>query len=74
MSLTGQSGSTIELTASYPAAALGLAGSATVPVEMTIAADGTLTASYSAPTGNATSATTITPDPGQAPIVAPSPS
>jgi hypothetical protein len=74
VTLTGQTGSTVDLTASYPAATLGLAGSGTVPVEITIATDGTLGASYSAPSGNATSVTTISPNPGQSPIAAPSPS
>ena len=39
VTLTGQTGSTVDLTASYPAATLGLAGSGTVPVEITIATD-----------------------------------
>ena len=73
VSLTGNTGGAQDLTATYPAAALGLAGSGTVPVQIHLAADGSLTATYSAPTGSATSTTTITPQPDQAAIVAPSP-
>ncbi|MGH2464173.1 MAG: hypothetical protein ACRDGI_01815, partial [Candidatus Limnocylindrales bacterium] len=64
----------LELTASYPAAVLGLAGSGPVAVELVVAPDGSLKASYAETAGNATSVTTITPDPSQAPIAAPSPS
>ncbi len=69
-----QSGDVLELMASYPAAALGLAGSASVAVDLVLAADGSLTARYAAPTSNADSLTRITPDTGQAPIAAPAPS
>lgn len=74
LSVAGQQGGTLELTATYPAAVLGLAGGASVPVALTIASDGTLTAAYDAPTGGASSKTTISPNPGQGPIAAPSPS
>lgn len=61
------------LEATYPAAALGLTGSDTVTVVLTLAADGALEAIYSAKTanGSATSATKLTPAPSQPPIVAP---
>ncbi len=72
--MAGQQGGTLELNATYPAADLGLAGSGSVPVALTIAADGTLTAAYDAPTGGASSKTTISPNPGQSPIAAPAPS
>jgi len=64
----------LELTASYPAAVLGLAGSGSVAVDLVVAPDGSLKASYAEAAGNATSTTTITPDPSQDPIAAPSPS
>jgi hypothetical protein len=73
-SVVKQTSDTLELTASYPAAVLGLAGSAPLAVDLVLASDGSLSATYTAPTGSATSATTIKPDPGQAPIAAPSPS
>ena len=73
-SVVSQTADTLELNASYPAAVLGLAGSAPVAVDLVVAADGSLTATYSAPTGTATSTTTIKPDASQAPIIAPSPS
>ena len=66
--------SMLELTASYPASVLGLAGSGSVAVDLVLAPDGSLKASYAATVGNATSTTTIMPDPSQAPIAAPSPS
>lgn len=72
--LVSQTADTLELSASYPAGVLGLAGNAPVAVDLVLAADGSLSATYTTPTGNATSATTIKPDPSQAPIVAPSPS
>jgi hypothetical protein len=64
----------LELTASYPAAVLGLAGSSSVAVDLVLAPDGSLKASYAETAGNATSVTSITPNPSQAPIAAPSPS
>jgi hypothetical protein len=72
--VVAQTGDRIELNASYPAAVLGLAGIGTVTVDLVLAGDGSLTATYAAPTGNATSTTTIKPDPSQDQIVAPSPS
>ena len=72
--VVSQSADTLELNASYPAAVLGLAGSAPVAVDLVLAADGSLTATYAASTGTATSVTTIKPDASQAPIIAPSPS
>jgi hypothetical protein len=74
LSVAAQQGGTLELNATYPAAVLGLAGSGSVPVALTIAADGTLTAAYDAPAGSASSKTTISPNAGQGPIAAPSPS
>jgi hypothetical protein len=73
-SVVSQTADTLELNASYPAAVLGLAGSAPVAVDLVLAADGSLTATYVATTGAATSTTTIKPDASQAPIIAPSPS
>lgn len=73
--VVAQSTDMLELTASYPAAVLGLAGTNTVPVDLVLAADGSLKASYSTTAGTATpakSATTIAPDPSQAPIAVPS--
>jgi hypothetical protein len=64
----------VELTASYPAAVLGLVGSNPVAVDLVLASDGSLKATYAGSNGDATSATTITPDPGQDPIPVPSPS
>jgi hypothetical protein len=66
----------VELTASYPAAVLGLAGTNTVAVDLVLASDSSLKATYATTAGSATaatSATTISPDPSQAPIVVPSP-
>jgi hypothetical protein len=75
--VVAQSTDMVELTASYPAAVLGLAGTNTVAVDLVLAADGSLKATYATTAGSATaatSATTIAPDPSQAPIVVPSPS
>jgi len=75
--VVAQSSDMVELTASYPAAILGLAGTNTVPVDLVLAGDGSLKATYTTPSSggtSATSATTIAPDPSQAPIVIPSPS
>jgi hypothetical protein len=69
-----QTNDMLELSASYPAAILGLAGNGQVAVDLVLAADGSLKATYTASTGNASSATTIKPDPSQDPIVVPSPS
>jgi hypothetical protein len=74
IALLSSTSATLELTASYPAAVLGLAGSGSVAVDLVLAPDGSLKASYAATPGNATSTTTITPDPSQDPIAAPSPS
>jgi len=71
--IVAQSGTMLELTASYPAAVLGLAGSNSVAVDLVLPSDGSLQATYAAATGDATSSTTIKPDPGQDPIVVPSP-
>jgi len=73
LSVASQDGGTLDMSATYPAAVLGLAGSGSVPVTLTIAPDGTLTAAYDAPTGSASSKTTISPNPGQSPVPAPSP-
>ncbi len=73
-SLVKQTSDALELTASYPAAVLGLAGDTPVAVDLVLASDGSLSATYTAPAGSATSVTTIKPDPSQAPIAAPSPS
>ena len=72
--VVAQTGDMLELTASYPAALLGLAGSNSVAVDLILPNDGSLKATYAAATGDATSSTTITPDPSQDPIVVPSPS
>ena len=72
--VVAQTGDMLELTASYPAALLGLAGSNSVAVDLILPSDGSLKATYAAATGDATSSTTITPDPSQDPIVVPSPS
>lgn len=72
--VVAQTGDMLELTASYPAAVLGLAGSNSVAVDLVLANDGSLRATYAAATGTATSSTMITPDPSQDPIVVPSPS
>jgi hypothetical protein len=72
--IVAQTGEMLDLTASYPAAVLGLAGSDSVAVDLVLPSDGSLKATYAAATGDATSSTTITPDPSQDPIVVPSPS
>ena len=75
--VVAQTSDMVELTANYPAAVLGLAGTNTVAVDLVLAGDGSLKATYASTAGSgpaATSATTITPDPSQAPIVVPSPS
>lgn len=72
--IVAQTADMLELSASYPPAVLGLAGTNAVGVDLVLAGDGSLKATYAAATGDATSATTITPDPSQAPIAAPSPS
>jgi len=74
--VVAQSSDMVELTASYPAELLGLAGTNTVPVDLVLATDGSLKATYTTTAGSstaATSATTISPDPSQTPIVVPSP-
>ncbi len=60
--------------AAYPATALGLAGTAPVTVRMTLAKDGSVTATYTTDTtaGKAESTTILKPAAGEAPIVAPS--
>jgi len=72
--VVAQTSAMLELTASYPAAVLGLAGSNSVAVDLVLPSDGSLQATYAAATGDATSSTTITPDRSQDPIVVPSPS
>ena len=64
----------LELSASYPPAVFGLAGSSPIAVDLMLAADGSLSATYADPSGGGTSTTTIKPDPTQPAIVAPSPS
>jgi hypothetical protein len=73
--LIGDDPNALELRAEYPPAALGLTGTKPVEVTMTLAPDGSVRATYTVPlgAGNATSVTTLTPAPGQQPIVAPSP-
>ena len=73
-SIVDQTADMVELSATYPPAALGLAGTNAVSVNLVLAGDGSLKATYAAATGDATSTTTITPDPSQAPVVAPPPS
>lgn len=67
-------GSTGQLVATYPAAALGLPGADPISVTFSIGADGTITARYDATTdaGVATSETTLKPAPTQDSILAPS--
>ncbi len=72
--VVAQTGDMLELTASYPAAVLGLAGGNSVAVDLVLPSDGSLKATYATTAGNATSSTTITPDPSQDPITVPSPS
>jgi hypothetical protein len=74
ITLVSETGTSLEATASYPASVLGLAGSGTVAVDLVLAPDGSLKASYASTPDNATSTTTISPDASQAPIAAPSPS
>jgi hypothetical protein len=64
----------LELRADYPPAALGLTGTKPVAVSLILAPDGSLRATYAVPlgAGSASSVTTLTPAPGQEPIVAPS--
>ena len=65
----------VRLKATYPASALGLAGADPVGVELSLAIDGTVTATYTVKAGGAqaTSRTILRPQPDQDPIVAPSP-
>ncbi len=65
----------VELRATYPAAALGSSGDASVTVAITLAADGTVSARYTtgSGTGQAASETVLRPAPGQQPIGVPSP-
>lgn len=66
------SGLTVD--ASYPPAALGLAGSKPVLVRLVVAPDHTVTMTYTTTVGQDAAATTsvFTPQPGLAPITAPS--
>ena len=59
--------------ATYPPAALGLVGTNQITVILTIAADGSVGASYTVTlaAGPATSVTSLAPAPSQQPIVAP---
>jgi len=59
--------------ATYPPSALGLTGTAVVTVRLTLAADGSVTASYTTQmsTGPAISTTVLKPASGLAPVVAP---
>jgi hypothetical protein len=72
--VTGDDPNALELRADYPAAALGLTGTKPVAVGLTLAPDGSVRATYTVPlgAGSASSVTTLTPAPGQEPIVAPS--
>jgi hypothetical protein len=72
--VVAETAGSLELTASYPPAGLGLAGSSLIAVDLMLAADGSLSATYTDPGGGGTSTTTIKPDPSQPAIVAPSPS
>lgn len=74
VSLVVGNGPGLDFRAMYPAARLGLAGNGTVAVDIVLASDGSITATYTDPAGSATSTTILTPDPAQVPIVAPSPS
>lgn len=69
------SGSSWQLVATYPAAALGLPGTEPVSVMFAIGDDGTITARYetNSDAGLAVSETTLKPAPAQDPILAPSP-
>lgn len=71
--VVAQTGDMVELLATYPPAVLGLSGTNAVDVNLVLGSDGSLKATYAAANGGSTSATTITPEPGQAPIAAPSP-
>lgn len=64
-----------QLIATYPATALGLAGTDPISVTFSVGADGTINARYDTTTdvGVATSETTLKPEPAQEPILAPSP-
>lgn len=74
-SVAAGAGSTGQLVATYPAAALGLPGTEPVSVAFSIGVDGTIIARYETRTdvGVGTSETTLKPAPAQDPIVAPSP-
>jgi hypothetical protein len=75
LTVTGDDPNALELRADYPPAALGLTGTKPVEVTLTLGSDGSVRATYAVPlgAGSATSATTLTPAPGQEPVVAPSP-
>ncbi len=70
------SGDAVQVRATYPAAALGLAGTDPVAVTITVAPDGAVTARYTTTVNGveATSETLLVPTPTGPPIVAPSPS
>ncbi|MGH2513334.1 MAG: hypothetical protein ACRDGQ_11665 [Candidatus Limnocylindrales bacterium] len=74
VSLVVGNGPGLDFRAMYPAARLGLAGDGTVPVDIVLASDGSITATYTDPAGSANSTTILRPDPAQLPIAAPSPS
>ena len=74
--ILSDTGSALELTASYPAAALGAAGEATAEVRLVIGSDSSLQLTFSTVVDAATGATgtassKLVPAPGQEPITAP---
>lgn len=66
---------TLALLATYPARTLGVSGSASVPVQISIATDGRTTATYTVSTtaGAATTVTVLVAGKGLAPITVPAP-
>ncbi len=73
--VTSEDGGSVELHATYPAAAFGTSGDTTVSVAITLASDGTVSARYTtgSGTGQTASETILRPAPGQEPIGAPPP-
>ncbi len=75
VTVTADHGSSANLRATYPGSALGQTGGTAVPVDLALAADGSVTARYSVDTkaGPASSETVLKPGTGLEPVVAPSP-
>jgi hypothetical protein len=73
-SVTSDDPAALVVDATYAPSALGLSGTDPVHVTLTVAADGSITATYTNPSngGTATSTTVLKPTPGQQPIAAPS--